>query len=127
MVIEVQISPAELIDKLTILETKLEHIHDAAKLANVRYEYDLLSKVCSDSIKETEEIKRLRDQLKETNTTIWRVEDGLREHERRKDFGADFIELARSAYLSNDARSAAKRRINELLNSALIEEKSHSD
>jgi hypothetical protein len=127
MVIDVQISPAELIDKLTILETKLEYIRDPAKLANVRYEYDLLSRICQQSIVETDVLVDLRRQLKETNKTIWRVEDGLREHERRRDFGTAFIELARLAYLSNDARSAAKRRINEILDSTLMEEKSHAD
>lgn len=127
MVIDVQISPAELIDKLTILETKLEFMLDAAKLMNVRYEYALLSQIYGRSIVETDTLKELRQELKETNQTIWRVEDRLRAHERRKDFGPDFIELARMAYLSNDARSVAKRRINEILNSSLVEEKSHCD
>jgi hypothetical protein len=115
-----------LIDKLTILEIKLENIRDEAKIANVRFEYDYLSEVCRKAIVETEEIRALRSQLKEVNRTIWRVEDQVREHEGRKEFGPDFVELARTAYLSNDSRSIAKRRINDLLNSNLIEEKSHN-
>ena len=124
--IEVEISPGELIDKLTILEIKLENIRDEAKITNIRFEYDYLSDVCRRAIVETEEIKSLRSQLKEVNRTIWRVEDLVREHEGRNEFGADFIELARTAYLSNDSRSIAKRQINDLLNSNLIEEKSHN-
>ncbi len=124
--IEVEISPGELIDKLTILEIKLENIRDEAKIANIRFEYDYLSEVCQKAIEDTDEIKSLRSQLKEVNQTIWRVEDLVREHEKRKEFGAEFVELARTAYLSNDSRSIAKRQINDILNSNLIEEKSHN-
>ena len=124
--IEVEISPGELIDKLTILETKLENITNEAKLANVRREYDYLCGVCRQSIPQTDELSSLRAQLKEINRKIWRVEDLIREHEARQDFGADFVDLARTAYLSNDSRSIAKRRINDLLNSNFIEEKSHN-
>ena len=41
--ISVPIAYGELIDKITILEIKSERIRDAAKLANVRVELDLLN------------------------------------------------------------------------------------
>jgi hypothetical protein len=124
--VAVEISPAELIDKVTILELKLAYIIDDEKLDNVRREYDLLSGVLDNNVAPTPLLDELRLQLKGANEVIWRVEDLLREHEKRGDFGAEFVELARSAYRSNDERTSIKRRINQLLGSALIEEKSHS-
>ena len=43
------------------------------------------------------------------------------------DFGDSFVALARSVYRTNDERAAIKRRINVLLDSAIVEEKSYSD
>ena len=54
------------------------------------------------------------------------IEDDIRDCERAKDFGQKFVELARAVYFTNDERAAVKRQINELLNSAIIEEKSYA-
>lgn len=124
--IAVNVSPGELIDKLTILELKLSRIVDPAKLANVRREHELLKRTADLHIATTARLAELRSELYEANTTIWDVEDQLRDHERRQDFGEAFVSAARRAYQANDQRSLIKRRINELLGSALIEEKSHS-
>jgi hypothetical protein len=64
-------------------------------------------------------------QLKEVNEALWRVEDEIRDCERRQAFGPPFIALARSVYQQNDLRAALKRRINDLLCSRIIEEKSY--
>ncbi len=60
------------------------------------------------------------------NERLWDIEDGIRECERAGDFGPKFVELARSVYFNNDHRAAIKRRINMLLGSKLIEEKSYA-
>src|SRR5580704_15350599 len=86
----VEVSPAELMDKITILELKLAYIADDEKLGNVRREHDLLSAVLDNNVVASPLLDELRLQLKGANETIWRVEDLLREHEKRKDFGADF-------------------------------------
>ena len=125
MSIKVEVSPGELVDKLTILEIKLEHIADPQKQKNLRFEYDYLCGVYGAEVQETPEIQQLRARLKEVNQIIWDVEERIRDSERRADFGPEFITQARTAYLSNDERSLAKRRINELMNSPLVEEKSH--
>jgi hypothetical protein len=57
---------------------------------------------------------------------LWQIEDDIRDCERAGDFGPRFIELARSVYCQNDERAALKRKINSLLGSALIEEKSYA-
>jgi hypothetical protein len=122
----VPIAPGELIDKITILEIKNERIEDAAKRANVRLELVALSEVRDAAVPASAELRELTAALKSVNETLWEVEDDIREHERREDFGPGFVELARSVYKTNDRRAALKRDINTLLGSALVEEKSYA-
>jgi len=124
--VSIDVSPGELIDKLTILEIKLERIEDQAKLVNVRVEYDTLSKARDQAITPSEALDQLSAELKRINETLWLVEDDIRDCERDKDFGDTFVKLARAVYVTNDQRMAVKRRINELLGSALVEEKSYA-
>jgi hypothetical protein len=126
MQILVEIAPGELIDKITILEIKLEQIKDSGKLANIQREYQILNEVRKSQIKETAELTYLMAELKRINTALWIIEDDIRDLERAKNFGPEFIELARSVYRTNDERAAVKRAINDLLNSAIIEEKSYA-
>ena len=127
MNILVEISPAELIDKLTILEIKLELIKDAGKLSNVRREHSALISAYQAAIVENEQLRELTSTLKRINRELWDIEDNIRAEERAKSFGARFIELARSVYRTNDRRAAIKRQINTLLNSQIPEEKSYAD
>ncbi|MCK5779278.1 MAG: hypothetical protein KAH11_10845 [Rhodospirillales bacterium] len=124
--ITVEIAPGELIDKITILEIKLERIADAAKLANVRHEWDVLTQARDAHTEASEALTELTGQLKKINETLWEIEDDIRDCERAKDFGETFIELARAVYHTNDERARVKREINELLGSALVEEKSYA-
>ena len=126
MKIPVDIAPGELIDKLTILEIKLEKIKDERKLANIRSEYADLMRVFRSSIVETSRLTTLTAELKRINAALWEIEDDIRDQERAGTFGQAFVDLARSVYRTNDLRAATKREINELLNSAIIEEKSYS-
>jgi hypothetical protein len=57
---------------------------------------------------------------------LWEIEDEIRGCERAGDFGPKFVELARSVYRNNDERAAIKRKINVLLGSVIIEEKSYA-
>jgi hypothetical protein len=124
--ITVEISPGELIDKITILAIKLERMTDAAKLRNVRAEWEALVKARDDAITPSAELDRLTAALKKANEALWVIEDDIRDCERRQDFGPKFVELARAVYRNNDERSHLKRQINELLGSRLIEEKSYA-
>jgi post-segregation antitoxin (ccd killing protein) len=124
--ISVEVSPGELIDKITILEIKLERIEDADKLANVKLDWETLSVARDAAIEPSGELERLSAELKQANERLWRIEDGIRDCERNKDFGDAFVELARGVYKTNDKRAALKREINELLGSSLTEEKSYA-
>ncbi len=124
--ITVEIAPGELIDKITILEIKLERIKDAAKLANVRHEWDVLTAARDAHTEPTDALAALTAELKKINEMLWEIEDDIRDCERARDFGEKFIELARAVYRTNDERARVKREINELLGSALVEEKSYA-
>jgi tetratricopeptide (TPR) repeat protein len=117
------VSLGELVDKITILQIKEERLGGDA-LANVRQELAALRRILA-GVKLAID-PELVDALRQTNERLWRIEDDIREQERRQDFGARFVELARSVYQENDRRSALKRRINTSYGSALIEEKSYA-
>jgi Flp pilus assembly protein TadD len=123
--LEAEIAAGELIDKITILEIKRDRLSDAAKLRNVRLELETLIAARDGALQPSEELARLTADLKAINETLWQVEDDLRACERQQDFGPRFVELARAVYRNNDRRAALKRQINELVGSALVEEKSY--
>jgi hypothetical protein len=124
--VKIDAAPGELIDKITILEIKSERIDDAMKRANVTYELATLTNALNLAIETSEQISDLSTRLKEINERLWETEDAIRECERREDFGAVFIDLARSVYRLNDVRAEIKRTINTVLGARIIEEKSYS-
>jgi hypothetical protein len=125
--IQTPVSYGELIDKITILEIKSRRIADAAKLANVRNELDMLNATWANSTASQTDISDERARLLAVNEALWDIEDRIRLKERAQAFDAEFIELARSVYFRNDERAAFKREINQKLGSELVEEKSYQD
>ncbi len=126
--INVPISPGELIDKITILEIKIERMDDPKKVANVKTELDLLEKVWQQSGYSSEKmVSEKRSELKSLNEKLWVIEDALRLKESRSEFDKEFIELARSVYFTNDHRARVKKEINIGVGSDLVEEKSYQD
>src|ERR1035437_3888094 len=121
------ISVGELFDKISILEIKLERLDDPAKLSNVRHELSLLEGIVAESgITLTDEIREVLPRLKSVNSAIWEAEDQIRNCERRGVFDDGFLSTARSIYRLNDARASAKRELNSLTSSSVVEEKSYS-
>lgn len=123
--VTIETSPGELIDKITILEIKAQRIGNADQLRNVRIELDLLRGAQKRAVRPSDELASLRAELRSINEALWDIEDEIRACERNRNFGPRFIELARSVYQTNDRRAAVKRRINELLGSRIVEEKSY--
>ena len=123
--IRAPIAIGELIDKITILEIKAERISDDAKLRNVANELKSLNELKSAAGLDTPEMAPYARDLKSLNMALWDIEDEIREHEARKDFGPRFIELARSVYLTNDRRARTKHQINAAFGSEIVEEKSY--
>jgi|SRR5215831_4035475 len=125
MLLNVQTAPGEFLDRLTILEIKAERIRDAAKLANVRRELELLRATWAESPLSGRDVSGLIADLKAVNETLWEIEDRIRHKEAERAFDADFVELARSVYRTNDRRAAIKRQLNLALGSEILEEKSY--
>ena len=123
----IEVGPGELIDKITILRIKSERMSDAAKLANVRHELDVLEKARAENLADSAELRRLEAALKEVNEALWVIEDDIRQCEADQDFGTKFIELARAVYKQNDKRAALKKEINLLTGSSIVEEKSYTE
>lgn len=125
--IRIEVSPGELLDKISILEIKSERIGDPDKLKNVRHELGLYRDIRGSVIPGGGAMDALIRDLKAVNETLWEVEDAIRDCEARQDFGARFVELARSVYRTNDRRAAIKREINTLCGSSIVEEKSYTE
>jgi hypothetical protein len=119
---QIEVSNGEIADKLTIIEIKLERIKDSLKLANLRKEYVVLNDAVTSIIDKNHQFYK---DLYNINNQLWDIEDHIRDLERVKDFGDDFVQTARSVYFINDKRSDVKRKINELTGSNLTEEKSY--
>ena len=120
-----EISAGELLDKISILEIKLEKIKNIANREEISKEYKILKEVQNSSIELTEKLKTLSKEVKEVNLNLWSIEDKLRICEKNKDFGKNFTELARGVYLNNDKRSKIKLEINKILGSNIREIKQY--
>ena len=111
-IIQVPVSPGEVLDKITILEIKSERISDPEKVSNVRRELELLDATWRQSVEQDETVNRIHAELKTINEALWEIEDDIRDKERAREFDERFIELARSVYVTNDQRANAKRELN---------------
>lgn len=125
--IHVPVSPGEVLDKITILEIKSERIVEPDKLANISHELGLLKAAWAQLVVEDETTQRVHSKLKAINETLWAIEDDIRAKERAGEFDQRFIELARSVYVTNDQRAAAKAELNTYLDAEIVEEKSYQE
>lgn len=119
---KIEVSNGEIADKLTIIELKLEKITDPEKRVNLVKEHLILEKAVAAFLRKSDPLYL---DLYRVNAELWDIEDHIRDLERKKDFGHEFIETARAVYFKNDLRSEIKRRINLATGSGLVEEKSY--
>jgi hypothetical protein len=122
----IEVSPGELLDRISILEIKSQRIGDPAKLRNIHHELGLYRSTILGKIPDGKAMTGLARDLKAVNETLWTIEDEIRACEANQDFGKRFVELARSVYRTNDRRASIKREINVLCGSTIIEEKSYT-
>ena len=121
-----EVSAGELLDKISILEIKLEKITDKSSLEQLKKEYKILKENQNSTIKLEGKIEDLFKSLKNINLKLWNIENRLRICEKNKDFGKEFIELAREVYFNNDKRSKIKSDINKILGSNIVEIKQYA-
>ena len=127
MEVNIPVSLGELLDKISILEIKSVKISNESKLKNIKKELSGLKKVLENLNINFSEIKNLYEELYKINLGLWEIEDSIRILEKNKNFEKDFIDLARSVYITNDKRFQVKNEINKLFNSNYVEEKSYED
>ena len=120
-----EISAGELLDKISILEIKLDNIKDKDKLIEINKEYKSLEETKKSNIEISANLEKLVNQLKEINLKLWNIEEQKRLCEKNSDFGKNFIQLSRNVYLNNDKRAKIKSDINKLLGSNIKEVKSY--
>ena len=123
---QVPISWGELFDKITILQIKLENLTSKNALENVELELRKLQSISTQNCPKTMETMQLEGELRQINQQLWDIEDKIRDKERNNSFDDEFIQLARSVYITNDERSRIKRKINDMFGSELVEEKSYA-
>ncbi|MGY9044371.1 MAG: DUF6165 family protein [Rhodobacterales bacterium] len=123
---KIPISWGELFDKITILQIKLENITSKNALENVEQELKKLQSILTQYCLKTMETTQLEGELRQINQQLWDIEDQIRDKERNNSFDDEFIQLARSVYITNDERSRIKRKINDMFGSELVEEKSYA-
>ncbi len=122
-----EISAGELLDKLSILEIKLNKIKNPSFLQEVKREYDILNKTKNNNISSSDKIDILYKNLKKINEKLWKIENEIRLCEKNSDFNDKFVQLARNVYIENDKRSKIKLEINKVLGSNIKEVKQYTE
>ncbi len=120
-----EISAGELFDKISILEIKKNKIKDKNKRNIILKELSSLQETASENIEKSKSIIKLYKKLKSINLKLWKIEDDIRDCERKNNFESKFIKLARAVYFTNDERSHVKNKINSLTKSNISEVKSY--
>jgi FtsZ-binding cell division protein ZapB len=120
---KIDVSIGEVVDKITILQIKMEKITDSAKLVYIEGELRHLSELIE---KENVNVpKDLVAQLKDVNLKLWEAEDIIREKEKTNTFDDEFIKCARLDAKLNDERFLVKNEINNVCDSYIKEQKSY--
>lgn len=119
----VPVSVGELIDKYSILEIKSEKINDELKLVHIKNEMEILNKEIQNL--HNFDINLLKE-IKKVNENLWDIEDRIRIKEKEHTFDDEFIQIARSVYITNDQRYEIKNKINKIYQSQILEFKSYN-
>ena len=123
----VEVSIGELLDKISILEIKLEKIKDPQKLKFITNEHSILKNQLDNNVESNDKLNELFQSLKEINTRLWKIEDDKRQCEKDKDFGEKFIKLSRDVHFLNDDRAKIKLEINNFTGSTIKEIKEYTN
>jgi hypothetical protein len=120
-----EISAGELFDKISILQIKKNKIKEKNKRNIILKELSSFQETASKNIEKSKSITKLYIKLKSINLKLWKIEDDIRDCDRKNNFESKFIKLARAVYFTNDERSCVKNKINSLTKSNISEVKSY--
>ena len=122
----VEVSIGELLDKISILDIKLDKIKDSENLKFISNEHSILKKQLDNNVKSDDKLVKFFQLLKEINEKLWVIEDEKRQCEKDKDFGEQFIKLSRDVHFLNDERAKIKLDINNHTGSSIKEIKEYT-
>ena len=122
----IEVSVGELLDKISILEIKLQKIKDLEKVKFVKEEYSALNDQLNKNVKSDEKINNFFSSLKDINTKLWVIEDEKRQCEKDQNFTDKFIKLSRDVHFLNDERAKIKLKINNYTGSKVKEIKEYT-
>ena len=122
----VEVSVGELLDKISILEIKLEKIKDLEKLKFINDEHSILKGQLDQNVKSDDKLNKLFQSLKEINAKLWVIEDDKRLCEKNSDFTENFIKLSRDVHFLNDDRAKIKLEMNNHTGSKIKEIKEYT-
>ena len=122
----VEVSIGELLDKISILEIKLDKIKDPEKLKFISDEHSILKSQLDNNVKTDNKLNNLFSSLKEINSKLWVIEDEKRQCEKDKNFDEKFIKLSRDVHFLNDDRAKIKLEINNHTGSTIKEIKEYT-
>ena len=123
----VEVSVAELLDKISILEIKQDKIKDLEKLKFINEEHSILNDQLRKNVKSDEKLNSLFSSLKNINSKLWVIEDEKRQCEKDKNFTDQFIKLSRDVHFLNDDRAKIKLEINNYTGSKIKEIKEYTN
>jgi hypothetical protein len=124
MLITITVSISEVLDRITICEVKLDHIHDPAKRHNITIELASLKRQL-EVVVLPQAVLDLVPSLRVSNDENFRQIEQVFACDSIGDFGPSYAMAARAAFRANAERARFKRQINLLLNSEIIEEKTY--
>ena len=122
----IEVSAGELLDKISILDIKLNKIKEKDSLDYIKKEHQILTKEREKNIDPNIDINPLYLKLKSINEKLWVIEDEKRLCEKNSDFKEKFIKLSRDVHFLNDKRSEVKLEINKILSSNFREVKQYT-
>ena len=116
---KIEVSVGEVVDKISILNIKLNKITNKLKLEHIQKEYDILTNTLT---KHGIVCDELSNELERINLVIWEAEEIIRTAEVGSE---SFCKCARTIHSFNDKRYVVKNKINERHNSEILEQKSY--
>jgi hypothetical protein len=119
MSVKLDVSLGEAIDKLTILDIKRDKINDIRKI-DVENEFEYLFTELKTYVAN---YKYYYDILKKTNQQIWELQDTLRSNNCPQN---GYYDICDEILNLNDSRYLVKKKINEVCNSKLKEQKGYN-
>lgn len=116
----VNVSTGDALDKMSILEIKLDKIKDTKKQNHVIHELEQLSSLC---VKYIHQCPNVYLDLKDVNLMLWDLENVVRNPSISEE---EFLEASRKIFSLNTERAALKLSINKVTGSDIFEVKEHA-